>query len=409
MKQPEMEFGTKSDQAVMFHFLAAMLVSNTGRNAYFVCIIWGGLTSENDARVVPFLLFASTLSQFLVSGISGHIADVADRRYLVMGMDAARAVIVALTGYAVLADIGVTALILSAALYSAADRGYLTAMQSVIPGLPRSAVTANSASYLMMQSGTFLGAALAGFLLNFLSYGAALSLISSMFILSGAFLGAKRSFSFNKNRTETGDFERPKYFSSIGPLIENKLFLPTLCYSFSFGVGIFVNALLAVYVLNELNGNAVLFSKLESAWALGGVLICLVLAAGSGSALLKPGQTGFLFFSGIALVLLWIIPLRIPVAILLVLLGVTYNLSRIGLDVHVQHNVHPAFIGRARGAINSIATGLGLLIYVLIAMVGDAMLPSHILAGYGVCAIIAAVTFMIASNSRPECNRSGRD
>lgn len=409
MKQPESVFNSRSDRAVMVHFLTAMLASNIGRNAYFVCIIWGTLSSTNDARFIPSLLFVSTLSQFLVSGVSGYIADVTDRRYLVMGMDAARSVIVASTGYAIIAEFGVSALFLSVALYSAADRGYLTAMQSMIPGLPRSAVTANSASYLMMQSGTFLGAGLAGVLLNFLSYGAAVSLVSSMFILSGALLGAKRSFSFNKGRTETNGFGRLKYFFSIVPLIKYKLFLPTLCYSFSFGVGILVNALLAVYVLNELNGNAVLFSKLESAWASGGVLICLVLAAGSGSTLLKLGQAGFLVFSGIALVLLWIIPLRIPVAIALVLLGVTYNLSRISLDVRVQHNVSAACIGRARGAINSIATGIGLLIYLLIAIIGDAVPPSHILAGYGVCAIIAAVTFTITSKGHPVCTRSGKD
>lgn len=393
----------------MFHFLAAMLASNIGRNAYFVCMIWGALTSANDARVIPSLLFVSTLSQFLVSGVTGYIADVADRRHLVMGMDAARAVIVALTGYAIIAETGVTVLFLSVALYSAADRGYLTAMQSMIPGLPGSAITANSASYLMMQSGTFLGAGLAGALLNFLSYGAALSLISGMFILSGALLGAKRSFSSNMDQTKSDGSGRLKYFCSIVPLIQYKLLLPTLGYSFSYGVGILINALLAVYVLRELNGNGDMFSQLEAAWALGGVLICLVLAAGSGSALLKPGQTGFLLFSGIALILLWIIPLRVPVVIALVLLGVTYNLSRISLDVHVQHNVSTAFIGRTRGAINSIATGSGLLIYVLIAIVGDAMLPSHILAGYGVCAIIAAVMITITAKGHPVYDREGRD
>jgi len=394
---------------VMVHFLAAMLASNIGRNAYFVCIIWCALTSTNSARVIPFLLFVSTLAQFLVSGVSGYIADIADRRYLVMGMDAARTTIVALTGYAIIAEMGVTALFLSVALYSVADRGYLTAMQSIIPNLPRNAVTANSASYLMMQSGTFLGAGLAGVLLNFLSYGATLSLISSMFILSGAILWTKRSLSFDKDRTEAGGLGGLKHLFSMVHLIKYRLFLPTLCYSFSFGVGILINALLAVYVLNEVNGDAILFSKFETAWALGGVLICLVLAVRPGLTLLKPGQPGFLLLSGLALVLLWILPFPIPVAIILVLLGVMYNLSRISLDVRVQQRVSSASIGRAKGAINAVATGIGLLIYVLIGIVGDAIPPSHILAGYGFWAIIAAGTLTVTFKSRLACFRSGRD
>lgn len=83
---------------MMAHFLAAMLVSNIGRNAYFVCILWCAVNWGNNARLIPFLLFVSTLSQFLVSGLSGFLADIADRRYLAIGMDAARVVIVALTG-----------------------------------------------------------------------------------------------------------------------------------------------------------------------------------------------------------------------------------------------------------------------------------------------------------------------
>ncbi|MGN6448447.1 MAG: hypothetical protein ACTHLK_07585, partial [Brucella intermedia] len=164
MKKLEFVLGSRSDRAVMVHFLTAMLASNIGRNAYFVCIIWYTLTSANSTRIISILLFVSTLSQFLVSGASGYIADVADRRFLVVGMDAARVAIVALTGYAIIAEMGMSVLFFSVALYSMADRGYLTAMQAMIPDLPRNAVTANSASYLMMQSGTFLGAGLAGFL-----------------------------------------------------------------------------------------------------------------------------------------------------------------------------------------------------------------------------------------------------
>lgn len=409
MRKLEFVLGSRSDRAVMVHFLTAMLASNIGRNAYFVCIIWYALTSANSTRVISILLFVSTLSQFLVSGASGYIADVADRRFLVVGMDAARVAIVALTGYAIIAEMGMSVLFFSVALYSMADRGYLTAMQAIIPDLPRNAVTANSASYLMMQLGTFLGAGLAGFLLNFLSYGSALSLISSTFVLSGALLATKRNLSFDRDRIEAAGKGRLKHFFAAENLIKYRLILPTLIYSFSFGVGILINALLAVYVLKEMNGDAVLFSKFEAAWALGGVLTCLVLAVGWGSTLLKLDQPGYLLLSGSALPLLWILPLPILEAIVLVVLGVMYNLSRISLDVRVQQCVSTTSIGRARGAINSIATGFGLLVYVLVGIVGDAFPPSHILAGYGLWAIVAVGILKIAPGWRPVYPRSGKD
>ncbi|KAB2689123.1 MFS transporter [Brucella pseudogrignonensis] len=399
--------GCKSNRAMMVHFLAGMLVSNIGRNAYFVCIIWCALNWGNNARLVPSLLFVSTLSQFLVSGLSGFLADIADRRYLAIGMDAVRAVIIALTGYAIRAEMEGIVLFLSIALYSVADRGYLTAMQSMIPRLPWSAVTTNSASYLMMQSGTFLGAGLAGILLHFLSYGAVLSLISCTFILSGTLLATKPSLSFYKDPIEPGGNGRLKYTFSIMHLNKYNLVAPTLVYSFSFGVGILVNTLLAVYVLEEMNGNAILFGKFESAWALGGILVSLVLAFGVRTTFSQSRQPGLLFYSGSALVLLWIFPFPIPVAIVLVLLSAIYNLSRIRLDVQVQQSVSTATIGRVKGAINSIATGTGLLIYVLIGIIGNAVPPSHILAGYGFCAIIAAATLTI--KSRSVCQRSDRN
>lgn len=409
MKEPELAPCSRSDRAVMVHFLTAMLASNIGRNAYFVCITWYALTSANSARIIPVLLFVSTLSQFLVSGASGYMADVVDRRFLVVGLDAARTAIVALTGYAIFAEMGGWVLFFSVAVYSIADRGYLTAMQAMIPDLPRNAVTANSASYLMMQSGTFLGAGLAGFLLNFLSYASALSLISSTFVLSGTLLAAKQSLSLDKPRIEAASSGRLKSFFAVEHLIKSKLLLPTLIYSFSFGVGILINALLAVYVLNEMNGDAVLFSKLEAAWAVGGVLICLLLAGGRGATLLKPGQSGYLLLSGLALPLLWILPLPILVALVLVVLGVMYNLSRISLDVRVQQYVSSTSIGRARGAINSIATGFGLLIYLLVGIVGDAFLPSHIFAGYGLWAIIAVGILKFTAGCRPIYPRGGKD
>ncbi|CAK7260966.1 MULTISPECIES: MFS transporter [unclassified Shinella] len=337
MVKPEGWLAARKGRSTLLLFFAGMLVSNVGRNAYFVCLTWIALTKSNSVRLVTVLLFASTLVQFLSSGISGHLADVIDRRRLAVGFDVVRTLVVALTGYAVTAEAGLWALFLSVALYSVADRGYLTSMQSMIPDLTlrTSAIAANSASYLMMQVGTFLGALLAGYLLHAIPYGVGLSSIAVTFAISVIVLYAAR---MELRAPATATQYRANLLSqlfSIKQLTRNRLIGSAACYGLTLGLAALFSSLLAAYVLKEMKGGAVQFGQMESAWALGATVACLLLSIGVGKSLTDLSLAPLLFLSGVGLILLWMFPGPASAATTLVALGVIYNVNRILVDARV--------------------------------------------------------------------------
>ncbi|MCA0342227.1 MAG: MFS transporter [Proteobacteria bacterium] len=404
-------FGFGKGPPALLLFLAGMLISNIGRSAYFVCVTWIALTWSNSARLVTILLFTSTLAQFLTSGVSGYFADMVDRRRLSVSLDVVRALVVALTGCAIAAKIGIWVLFLSVALYSVVDRGYLTAMQSMIPALSRrrSAIAANSASYLVMQAGTFLGALLAGYLLHTLPYGIGLFPIAIIFATSAVTLSAART-ELSDSTNANSNYSKPRFqLRFMYHLGRHRLIAPTLLYSLGFGVGFLFSSLLAAYVLDEMKGGAVLFGQMESAWAFGAVLACLLLISGAGKLLADFGLAPLLFLSGTGLILLWMFPGPIIAATLLVALGVIYNASRILMDARVQQTVGITEIGRTKGAINTVATGTGLLAFTVIAMAGDTLAPSDIFAQYGLLAIAVAASFLLpALRGRPRSHDEDR-
>jgi len=401
MALSERRGGIWSGRAGLMFFLAGMLVSNIGRSAYFVSIIWFVLMWTNSVRSVTALLLVSTLAQFLSSGISGFLADVTDRRHLSIGLDITRAFTVAMTGFSMMAGMGISAIYVLVAIFSISDRGYLSAMQALIPVLTckDSAVGANSASYLMMQSGTFLGAVLSGFLLSFLPYGLAVSTLGIIFCSSAAIVLAMPIPSNVRGVNRKPNFQW-KQFISIGGLRESKLIVATFYYTLVFGVGILINTLLAAYVVTEIKGDAVLFAQMESAWALGAVFVCLFLSIGVGAASKALDLTCCILMLGSGLILLWMFPAPLFVVITLVALGGIYNLGRISLDVQVQQTVNASLIGRTKGTINTVATGGGLVIFTLLGLVSDRLTSSSLFAYYGLFVVVVTVLLIVASSIR---------
>ncbi|MCH4538694.1 MFS transporter [Ochrobactrum sp. A-1] len=390
------------NRAVLAPFMGAMLLSNIGRTAYFVSVTWIVLTRTDSVRQVAAMLLAGAVAQFFSSGISGYLADLIDRRRLSMGFDFVRALVSVATGIATTTTAEIWPFFISIALFSMADRGYLTSMQSIVPSLvaPECAVRVNAASYMMMQSGSFMGALLAGAFLHHLPNNALYTATATIFLVSAMAIRSLR-LSLARSGAAGGVIGfRLKHILAIRHLTDNRLVFPAFYYSLSFAVGVLMNVAMSSYVANELKGNAALFGWAESAWALGSAMVCVFLLFGFASGVPKHGLVAPLFVSGLALVSLGLIPDPRLTLIATLILGASCNLGRVFIDARVQQTVNLGSTGRTRGAIHMLSTGAGLAVYALVALLGDALSASFLFAGSGVLVVLAASGGMFLQNSR---------
>ncbi|NKC51907.1 MFS transporter [Ochrobactrum cytisi] len=282
-------------------------------------------------------------------------------------------------------------------------------MQSIIPFLTgkERAVNTNSASYLMMQSGTFVGALFSGFLLHYLPYDLAISSLGIVFCLSAVITFLMRLPAFLRPVYGKCDGQW-KHYISIRHWSENNQGVAVLCYSLVFGAGTVINALLAAYVLKVLSGDAFLFGRLESARALGAVLVLpgFVGGARDESALARTSILPVDVRGG--LILLWMFPNALAAGITLLVLGGFYNLGRISMDVQIQRTVDIASIGRAKGVINTVATGCGLFVYTLIWLNGDRLASSSVIAIYGLFVGTVGGLALTVPRTKFKAHRPGR-
>jgi len=390
--------------------MAAMFISNIGRNAFFAGMAWIALVETNSLQAVALLLLVSSLAEFLSSGVSGYLADIFSKRRFALVSDIGRSAVLLATGLLEAAGLGVWVLFLSMAIYSAFDRGYLTAMQAMIPRLvgKDGVVAVNSASYLMMQSGNFVGALLVGWLLHTVPRGTALAMLSGIFVMSGVAILFHREAGYAGFQPLTEPAPSWRQAVAWRNVTEHRLLMVTICYSAILAVGVLINTLLSGYVLKELQGSSVLFGRLESGWALGSVAICLCLAIGIGAGLAGRGLLRHLAGSGLALLALLLLSHPILSFAMFVLLGAFYNACRVAVDVEIQRAVPLNLIGRAKGTVQTIATGFGLLIYALVAVVTEFVSASTVFGAYGLFIIVVScvLALVIRRNPRDGCTEA---
>ncbi|WP_273772493.1 MFS transporter [Brucella intermedia] len=388
-------------RAVLAPFMSAMLLSNIGRTAYFVSLTWIVLTRTDNVRQVAALLLVGAVAQFFSSGISGYLADLIDRRRLSMGFDVVRALISLATGIAITTTADIWPLFLSIALFSMADRGYLTSMQSIVPSLvaPKCAVRVNAASYMMMQSGSFMGALLAGAFLHQLPHNALYTATATIFLVSATAIGRLRLPHARSGAAGGVSRFRLEHILALRHLTDNRLVFPAFYYSLSFSVGVLMNVVMSSYVANDLKGDAALFGRTESAWALGSAMVCVFLLVRFATGVPKCELVTPLFVSGLMLVSLGLIPDPRLTLIAALILGASCNLGRVFIDARVQQTVDVGSTGRARGAIHMLSTGAGLAVYASIALFGDALSASILFTAFGLLVVFAAGGGMFLQNS----------
>nr|WP_244563785.1 MFS transporter [Ensifer aridi] len=378
-------------------FLASTLVSNIGRNAYFVAATWLALLESNSVQFVTLLLLSGKMTEFLTSGAAGFVADSVDRRLACVAYDVLRILILTIAAFLFARGWGTAALFGSMILYSAADRGHLTAAQAMVPSIaPEGALVAmNSWYYLFMQAGNFVGAIATGWLLHRCTPSLVLGATSVCFVASSTATVCLRMPRCSDTEVHLQTSIRAVDSPSTASFFGSATLIFAAAFSLIYSMGMLINALLSSFVLKELGLKSFAFGQLEATWSIGSVVACLLLTTRYFEQMSRAVIFAIIVTSGLAMMSFAVVQTFAFALCQVVMLGALYNIGRILIDVDVQRTVPLPFIGRMKGLLQTTGMGFGAVVYGFMALAGDTLPASTAFGYFGVIMVAFAAAVYI--------------
>ncbi|WP_167449121.1 MFS transporter [Mesorhizobium hawassense] len=361
-------------------FLASTLSASVGRNGYYIASAWILVEAGYGSASVGTVLTIVSVVEFIASPLAGVAADRFDRRRLNIAADLSRFVVLLVTACAFFYLDAFVTICLSAALFAFCDRVALTTSQSMIPVVVRGAglATSNSIVFFAVQFGCLGAALLAGPLLNELSPALVFTVLAAFFVASAASLGWVRL-----------DRASDRVYAANSFVPNTDLVRHFAVYALLYGGAVLVSVMGSGFVFEEQQGTAVDFGHLEAAWSAGSLIGAGLLARLTRT--ISTHTLHLMLLGSTALALMALTPLSAPWTLaIFAALGLFYNLGRVSVEVTLQSRVSDRVLGRAKGAMHSLAVGLGLIIFGIAAVLGDRVFPSTIFFGFGV-ALLAGV------------------
>lgn len=362
-------------------FLASTLSASVGRNGYYITSAWILVEAGYGGAGVATMLAIVSLVEFVVSPLAGLAADRFDRRTLSIAADFGRSALMFAAAGATLYPDEFVAICLSAAAFACCDRLALTASQSMIPAMVRGSdlAASNSTVFFTMQSGCLGAALLAGWLLSAHSPALTFSVLAAFFLLSTASLSLTRLGS---------GAEGVSGAENSAPSIDRPLVRLSVVYALLYGGAVLVSVMGSSFVFEEQQGTAADFGRLEAAWSAGSLIGAVVLL-GVKRAISAP-TLHLVLLGSTALAMMALTAVGSPwILAIFATLGFFYNLGRVSVEVTLQSRVSNNVLGRTKGAMQSLAVGLGLVIFGIAAALPDKVFPSTIFFSFGVLLIIS--------------------
>lgn len=375
-------FGSASQGRRSFHwFLVSIFASAVGRNAYQIACAWILVVSGHGSPAVAAFFAIVSIAELVASPVAGWMSDRYDRRVLYVAADAVRFVGASAFAVLLITNDPLWPIWLSAALFATSDRIALTASQCMIPsvGIGFTLATANSAVFFLMQSGSLCAASLTGFLLHASTPTITFAAMAVAFALSALCM------LFVKREQVPQRCEAEPARSTLH--LDVRLVYLGAVYAFLFTGGMLVSVVGPGFVFEELRGDAIDFGHLESAWSAGSILGVLLLMPLVRAVKICVLQLVVLALTAAFFALLKVLDLPL-ILIVFAMLGVLYNLGRVGVEVMLQSTVPGPALGRAKGAVHCVGVLLGLILFGIIAAVADDIPPSTIFLTFA--AILAA-------------------
>jgi MFS family permease len=384
-----------------FLYLSSTVFGAAGRNAYFVGGSWVLAEASKQAGSIVIFPTLGCIIELVSSAPAGRLADRVDRRLLCVLCDVARLLVMLCTCAGLLVGPSDYVLFVSVVVYSVVDRIYLTALPAIIPSLvgPESLLRFNAQSYVGMQAGNMVAAASAGLLLNVSPHEICFVFAALAFAFS---LISMAALTRNNTSSECIPTSRPEDAVSATQT-ERTWRLPMMLvvsYALTYTMGMLISILASVFILQELDGNAMHFGLLEAGWAFGAIIgaalfILRAMKRANGRAI-----PPIVVFLGVVVATLFMTRGIVFCILLISFLGAAYNVARLLVEVEIQRLVPNARLGRAKGEVHLVCSGFSLLLYLALATFGKLLLPSTIFLVYGVAMITCITGIYVWANRR---------
>lgn len=390
----------KSNRAVFRWFLASTLFSAIARNGYLFACAWILVSSGGGSASVAVFFAIISVTEILASPLAGWMADRWNRCSLYMIAESVRFLAIALLGcMPSTADLNWTIWI-SAFVFAICDRIVLTSSQSMIPAVAPhiSLPSANSIVFFLMQTGALAAATLIGTLLLCLTPQDTFIALSIGFVASICLM-----LPIRQNNSTLRD-ERPVVLGKW-PFDTNLAQIGAI-YALIYTGGVLVSVIGPSFVLKELAGSAIDFGHFETAWSAGSIFGALILIRFARGIRLSSLKIAVVVMTACAFSILKVTMLPWSLVVIAVL-GMLYNLGRVAIEVTLQSSLAANALGRAKGAIHSVAVLLGVVLFGFIAIYGDKVPPSSFFLAYSIVLTAGAIAISVWHRSSARKTQNG--
>lgn len=375
--------GLESGSRQLHWFLVATFASAIGRNGYLFVCAWVLVTAEFGSASVAVFFAVVSVTELIASPLAGWMADHWDRRRLYVAAEILRSVTLLGLGTVVsLVDPG-HAILMFAPILASCDRIALTSSQSMIPSVAKSVSLsmANALVFFLMQSGSLVAAIAAGVLLHVSSPTRVIVAHALAFLVSAFAMQALRQDRISWS-TEKG---QPTQL-----VVDATMLHLFAIYALLYTGGVLVSVIGPGFVYLEMAGTAVDFGRMEGAWSAGSIAGAILLIPMARVLRLTRLHLMIIVLSAATFAIVKLLDL--PGSLLaFALLGGLYNLGRAATELLLQSHVPGAVLGRAKGAMHTLAVLAGVIVFAVIAVVADAVQPSDIFLAFGAFLALGAL------------------
>ncbi|MES2743621.1 MAG: MFS transporter [Pseudomonadota bacterium] len=376
-------------------YAAASVLTAIGSGMNFIAMSWFLYTLTGSALSIGWILVISTLPGILFSPWIGALVDRWNTRWICVGADLARGLILLPVALAMLySKLTVEMIYLATFLVAICDNFFQPAVGALIRNVAHKdrLLEANIVSNMSMQVGGLGGASVGGLLVT--EFGAPLVVLINVasFFVSAAltcWIKAPEAAQLAVERKDKPNFlvefrDTLVYFKNMRFVIwlaVQQMFVYITLY--------ICNTLLPVFVDRELHAGAAGFGIIDAAWGAGALMGGLSLTYLARKCSRKQfGLGGLLLMSAALLVFLTSYTVQ-QAAFAYLLLGFLACVIRVHTDTIIVSEVNPAYFGKVKATIAMFISYVSLAVYVAVGYAGDRMSVRYIYLALGLVIFLA--------------------